>query len=91
MTDWSHNKIYQISLENGEVRAVGISVVGNANAVVFNSATNEVIWSSTNDQTLHSVYLNGSDYKTVYRNGKTLVIPRNNKQDTIYYMQSCLD
>ena len=70
VADWSHNKIYQISLVNDEVRAVDIQTAGNPNAVIYRPSDKRLIWADTKDKLVHSSYLNGSDHKITVNKGK---------------------
>ena len=66
VTDWSHNKIYQVSLvDDGDVRAIDVDTAGNPNAVIYDSTTKRVIWGDTRDRSIWSAYLNGSDHKSL--------------------------
>ena len=71
VTDWSHNKIYQVPLvSNVEVRAIDVESTGNPNAVVYDPVNKKVIWADTKDQMIHSVFLNGSNHKIIYNERK---------------------
>ena len=70
VTDWSHNKIYLVSLvDNDDVRAVDIDTAGNPNAVIYDSINKRVVWGDTKDQQIHSAYMNGSDHKVLVYSG----------------------
>ena len=69
VTDWSHNKIYQISLNTDDVRALDTQITGNPNAVIYNLFTERVIWGDTKYETIRSVYLNGSSQTVLVNNG----------------------
>ena len=69
VTDWSHNKIYQISLNTDDVRALDIQITGNPNAVIYNPFSERVIWGDTKDEKIRSVYLNGSSQNVLVNNG----------------------
>ena len=73
MADWSHNKIYQISMVNDDVRAVDIQTAGNPNAVIYRPSDKRLIWADTKDKQVHSSYLNGSDHKMIVNAGKMLL------------------
>ena len=74
MADWSHKKLYQVSLEDDEdVRALDIDSSGNPNAVIYNPFDKKVIWADTKDQLIRSVVLNTSNYRILVDNGMSLV------------------
>ena len=69
VTDWSHNKLYQVSLDTDDVRALDIQITGNPNAVAYNPFTERVIWGDTLDEKIRSAYLNGSSLNILVNNG----------------------
>lgn len=74
MADWSHKKLYQVSLEDDEdVRALDIDSSGNPNAVIYNPFDKAMIWADTKDQLIRSVVLNTSYYRILVDNGMSLV------------------
>ena len=74
VADWSHKKLYQVSLEDDEdVRALDIDSSGNPNAVIYNPFDKTVIWADTKDQLIRSVVLNTSNYRILVDNGMSLV------------------
>ena len=66
----THNKIYQVGLESGDVRALDIDSIGNPRAITYNPFDTRLIWSDTKDGMIHSVFLNGSDHKILANTGK---------------------
>ena len=73
VTDWTHNKIYFVSLVSNDTRAFDIETGGNPNAVVYNPVEKTVIWADTKDSMIHSAFLNGSNHKIIINEGKNIL------------------
>ena len=73
VTDWTHNKIYFVSLVSDETRAFDIESGGNPNAVVYNPVEKTVIWADTKDNMIHSAFLNGSNHRIIINEGKNIL------------------
>ena len=73
VTDWTHNKIYFVSLVSDETRAFDIESGGNPYAVVYNPVEKTVIWADTKDNMIHSAFLNGSNHKIIINEGKNIL------------------
>ena len=73
VTDWTHNKIYFVSLVSDETRAFDIESGGNPNAVVYNPVEKTVIWADTKDKMIHSAFLNGSNHRIIINEGKNIL------------------
>ena len=58
LTDWTHNKIYQVSLVNDET--VGLRTTESPVGVAFDLQTGQVIWGVTSDSAIRRMFLNGS-------------------------------
>ena len=69
VTDWSHNNLYQVSLDTDHVRALDKQITGNPNAVAYNPFTERVIWGDTLDEKIRSACLNGSSQNILVNNG----------------------
>ncbi|XP_053381660.1 low-density lipoprotein receptor-related protein 4-like [Mercenaria mercenaria] len=63
VTDWTHNKIYQISLASDDVRAVDTETYGSPIGVAYNHMTQQLMWST--NKYIHRLNLNGTGYKVI--------------------------
>ena len=73
VTDWTHNKIYFVSLVSNDTRAFDIESGGTPNDVVYNPVEKTVIWVDTKDNMIHSAFLNGSNHKTIINEGNNIL------------------
>ena len=72
VTDWTHNKIYQVALDSGEVRGLDTSITGKPAGIAYNHVTKTVIWGDTTADNIHSVELKGSNAGIISETGITV-------------------
>ncbi|WAR22301.1 LRP4-like protein [Mya arenaria] len=65
VVDWTHNKIYQVSLLNSEVRGFDSDMIQNTDGLEYNHFTRKVIWGDTGDYLLQQANLDGTDYEVL--------------------------
>ncbi|KAH3773335.1 hypothetical protein DPMN_174694 [Dreissena polymorpha] len=62
VSDWTHDKIYQVSLIDDDVRALDVSTVTDPTGVLYDPVSQRVIWGDTNNQFIQSAHINGTGY-----------------------------
>ncbi|XP_052771270.1 low-density lipoprotein receptor-related protein 4-like [Mya arenaria] len=75
VVDWTHDKIYQVSLVNGEARGLDSDMIQNPVGLEYNHLTGKVIWGDTGDYLLQQVNLDGTDYEVLVDVGRYYAHP----------------
>ncbi|KAH3774761.1 hypothetical protein DPMN_176154, partial [Dreissena polymorpha] len=65
ISDWTHNKLYQVSLINDAVNALDSSTVDAPTGVLYNSITNRIYWGDTTTNYIQSANVNGAGYSVL--------------------------
>ncbi|KAJ8297740.1 hypothetical protein KUTeg_024271 [Tegillarca granosa] len=68
-TDYSHNKVYQISLDNKNVTALDLPDLNSATGIAYNSKTSMVVWSERNTRKIRQSLLTGENASLIYNFG----------------------
>ena len=63
--DWTHHRIYQVSLINQSVRALDSGFIQKPNAVVFDVVRKQILWSDTALGLIQKVNIDGSGYSVL--------------------------
>ena len=69
MTDWTHNKLYQVSLESGEVRGLRTGDIGSPVGVAYDPIRHHVIWGESSNALIRLMTLNGTVAKVLSYTG----------------------
>ncbi|XP_052233221.1 low-density lipoprotein receptor-related protein 6-like [Dreissena polymorpha] len=65
VSDWTHDKVYQVSLINDAVNALDSSTVDAPTGVLYNSITNRIYWGDTTSNYIQSANVNGAGYSVL--------------------------
>ena len=70
VSDWTHDKVYQVSLINDAVNALDSSTIDAPTGVLYNSITNRIYWGDTTSNYIQSANVNGAGYSVLIDVGK---------------------
>ncbi|KAH3773328.1 low-density lipoprotein receptor-related protein 5-like [Dreissena polymorpha] len=82
VSDWTHDKVYQISLINNAVNALDSSTVTDPTGVLYNSITKRIIWGDYTSKYIQSANANGTGYSVLNNVGTYRAYP--NRLDLDY-------
>ncbi|XP_052233167.1 low-density lipoprotein receptor-related protein 4-like [Dreissena polymorpha] len=66
VSDWTHDKVYQVSLINNAVNALDSSTVDSPTGVLYNSITNRIYWGDSTSKYIQSAHVNGTGYSVLF-------------------------
>ena len=70
LSDWTHNRMYQIDLATEAVHAVATHVTERATSIIFNNNTQKIIWFSNWRKEIIEVNLDGTEEKILGGKGR---------------------
>ncbi|KAK3604528.1 hypothetical protein CHS0354_000350 [Potamilus streckersoni] len=69
VSDWTHDMIYQLSLDTNDVQAIDINTIRDPTGVAYDHTRKTVVWGSSADQKIFSVGINGTDEMILFQTG----------------------
>ena len=70
LSDWTHNRMYQIDLTTGAVHAVATRVTERATSIIYSNNTQKIIWFSNWRKEIIEVNIDGTEEKILGKNGR---------------------